>query len=690
VAEGPWIPAFGFEQADAWSTAPDLLDRFDEKDLWCSRTIGFEALANGLTLDSGTVKQGNTSGLWRDHPRFPTLHTRSVPSDWRGARALSLWIDSDVATNEVIVAAVLADNPDTPWRDFHVFPFRVNWTGWRQVVMPLKRFERLGDPAGWSQIQGVYFFTKIFDLQPHPATVVRLDSMALERRVGFNRAMRRLPVASLSEQKWVSRVPPFVPERLNHSFPEVSEAPPGDAPIKYEPYFRTERAMFGYFPRFQPGPISFDTDGNAYLQYGSTVIETRSETGTWSAQDIAESVLLPYAKRELGFKKLQVNNGGQTNETAIRFDTDGDAYMLCFVSDPTGNWRTRHGLLLHSRDGMQTWTVYQLPTYMVRFEKNVGHNSECLQRPPVLLLSKYHAPTTISITIPEKQADGTLQIPPPVNIATDALPFIPHSGEANQAVTHGDKVFLVYGRMTVLPGKTVEDGVPAFARTFDINTRELSEPVLIGFGGKNAKDNHNWPALATDSTGILHVVINGHHDPFRYTHSLKPYDISEWAPTETVSNGVTYAGLICDDRDTLYTVTRMSHPGYAFRLSLHRKKAGQDWEEARHLVIPFKRYYKVWNHKLTIDPATQRLFLFYWSQSPSNCLFLDEYLAYIDIWPHREKPFLEGRKPPLLPVGTAMKKPRKYEFYRSRPSEPVLLMSDDRGETWRFALSEDL
>jgi hypothetical protein len=50
--------------------------------------------------------------------------------------------------------------------------------------------------------------------------------------------------------------------------------------------------------------------------------------------------------------------------------------------------------------------------------------------------------------------------------------------------------------------------------------------VLIGFGGINAEDNHNWPALAVDSQGYLHVVINGHHNPFRYVRSARPLDIS--------------------------------------------------------------------------------------------------------------------------------------------------------------------
>ena len=34
--------------------------------------------------------------------------------------------------------------------------------------------------------------------------------------------------------------------------------------------------------------------------------------------------------------------------------------------------------------------------------------------------------------------------------------------------------------------------------------------------------------IAPDSQGYLHVILNGHHDPFRYVRSVRPLDISAW------------------------------------------------------------------------------------------------------------------------------------------------------------------
>jgi hypothetical protein len=91
-----------------------------------------------------------------------------------------------------------------------------------------------------------------------------------------------------------------------------------------------------------------------------------------------------------------------------------------------------------------------------------------------------------------------------------------------------------------------------------------------------------------------------------------------------------------------------------------------------------------------IDPKTDRLFLSYWAQSTSVCLFRDEYRAYLDIWPHREQAFLSEEKGAKLPNGTyCCGEPRNYEFYSAPPSEPAILVSDDHGDTWHLATTAD-
>ncbi|MBM3498790.1 MAG: hypothetical protein FJX74_08975 [Armatimonadetes bacterium] len=680
--------ALDFEVEGAWLTAPDLLSEFKEEELWSTRTIPFAELAGGLTLATEHVHSGRTAGKWADHPRYPTIHTTRVPRDWSAARSLGFWAFSEEATGERITVAALSDSPETPWRDYLRRDLVVDWQGEREIALPLAGFTPEGSPVGWGKVDALYLFAKIDNREPNPYTVLYLDAMRLSD-ADAPPVEARAP-AEEGRLPHEFQVPEFDASILNHRWPETRDGQPATAPIQYGSYFLAERALFGYYPRFQPGFVSFSPEGRAFIRYGSTIIQTVGPDGKWTYQDLLKEVIEPFARDTLGFGGIGIGNNGQGDEASLRFDAEGDAYALLFIWDPTRDARTRRGVLLHSRDGMQTWRAYVLPNYMARFEKFVGHNTDCLLRPPVILLSAYFAPTSIFLTIPEKQPDGSLVIPEPVPIAEGALPFLPHSGEANQALTVGDRVFVAYGKLGAAPGHTKADGVPNYAVAYDVKARALSEPVLMGFGGQNAEDDHNWASIALDGQGYLHALINGHHDPFAYVRAQEPRSIASWTAPEKVAAGTSYAGLVCGRDGTLYSVTRCAEPGYYFRLSLHRKRPGQPWEEPQHLVLPYKAYYHVWFHKLVIDPATDRLFLGYWAQSCSVCLFRDEYRAYVDIWPDRERPFLGKADGPKLPNGTyCCGDPRNYEFYEAPPSEPAILVSDDRGETWRLATTDD-
>jgi len=687
VGQPARTPAMGFEAEGAWlSAAPELFSDFKEEEIWSVRLIPLAELNAGVKLVTDPIKEGKTAGRWADHPRFPTISTSAIPHDWSGCKSLSFWAHAEVATGELVTLGMQSDSPDTPWLDFYLYTFAVNWTGWKQLRVSFAECTAYEQPAGWQKVDALFFFTKIFNRQPNPYTVLVLDDLRLNPE----------PVQS-DPPPWLAPPPPagrlairgsapaFDPTIVNHPYPEVRTE--GTAPVQVLPYFMAERALRGYYPRYHPGFVSFDPQGKAYLQYGAGIIQTLGADGKWQVRNPLDEVVEPYVRETMKYTSLEPGDNGAGNETAIRWDKDGGMYLLVNVSQKNTEWKTRKALLLYSPDGMKTWQVYLLPEYEVRFEKFVGHNPDCLNRPPIILLSHYLSPTKIYLMAPERKADGTLELPEPVLLAEDGVGLTPHSGESNQALTHGDEVFLVYGRLVVLPGKKKEDGVPSFARTYNLKTRQLSEPVLIGFGGINAEDGHNWPGVVADSKGVLHAVINGHHDPFTYAHSVRPWDISAWSAPEQVAAGTSYAGLICDDQDNLYTVTRHAEPGYYFKLSLHRKLAGQPWEKPQPLVLPYKPYYHVYYHKLTLEPARQRLWLCYWAQTASLCLFRDEFYAARYLWPDREKPFREGN--PNLPLGSCRMKPAKYEFYSAPPSELCVMVSDDRGATWHLATTED-
>ncbi|MDF2921375.1 MAG: right-handed parallel beta-helix repeat-containing protein [Paenibacillaceae bacterium] len=510
----------------------------------------------------------------------------------------------------------------------------------------------------------------------------------------------------------VHDIVPFDTSVMNKAGAELSNPPPA-GPIRYQAYWKNERALFGYNPSFNPSPVSIAPDGHLYIKYGDSIIQTyNSSKGKWYSLDI-EPVFEAFVNQQLGWFNYRHRNDYAYNDANIRFDSSGDAYMLTTIQQllEDGSKGVFAGLLLHSKDHMKTWQVYQLPTPFGKLENIEAHNSDALNNPPIITLHKgFLEPTDGAgyLLVPRKNGDGTLDLSEQVKFADKVIfSAAKHSGDSNIAVTKGNKVYLVYAvtdldQAPPIPanhpasafswkkGATTyysANGVPSYAVVYDLITKQLSAPVFIGYGGR-AIDDHNWPVLSLDSAGRLHVFMNGHHDPTMYAVSTLPEDITSWSTPAPIGTDNSYASMVIDANDTIYMITRDSEVGYSNDLGLFRKKSGQGWEPVQFLVERFKSFYEVWNQKLALDPGTGKLYLTYYGQSRQSQVYKDEYDALNYVWPDKQALFdPEGA---YLPIGTSNQKTGKqYRAILPTPSELVTLISDDGGDHWHLSTTAD-
>jgi hypothetical protein len=121
----------GFELPDAWTTAPltELLS-IDPKS-FSSNCYHIDPqvlkpaltdLANGARLVASPFPGGSKALRWDQHPKYPTLRSTVIPTDWSGAKAMAIDINSEVATGELICVAFKADSPKTPNFDWWYWP----------------------------------------------------------------------------------------------------------------------------------------------------------------------------------------------------------------------------------------------------------------------------------------------------------------------------------------------------------------------------------------------------------------------------------------------------------------------------------------------------------------------------------------------------------------------------------------
>ena len=742
----PWERKFtpaevmNFSAPGAWLTAPvELLDSMPEGEMWSAKSrFGNDP---GKRIEAKTMRELATGARpeaggmrWNRHPMYPTLHAAQVPADWSRQPAVSLKLTSKEATGETVWLAFSADSKQTPYRDFYRFPFAVNFTGEKTITVSRDKFETVGEPAGWDKVDGAWFFTKVAGAQPHPATDLTLKELRPaaepDNSAEFPGEVRQEKDADGFVFKMNKRE--YQRAYLNHPYPENRKEEPVYAPYAHQYYQAAERAVFDYCPDFLPGFVSYGPDGRGYIHSGD-LVQFRGEDGKWQYTDLVP-ILKQWAK-EQGWPGLQLSWGQSLGEKAIRYDNDGDFYLLVPVEklDADGknvDWHTRTTLLLHSRDRMRSFEVHRLPGRLATFEKLDGHNRDCLKRPPVILLGDYSyfrdADPAGYLLTPSKKADGSLDLGKPVKYAEFAISPDQHSGGGNLAVTRGDKVFIVFGvasvnaiamqdvkgaKQTVIPpippdhpglklsyqqqrsGKTFteysKNGTPTFIIEYDLKTGRLGEPRYLLSGGAH-DDGHNWPAITADSRGILHVIANGHHNPVAYTHSLEPDNpYGPWSAPEYVKPGkstpfLSYATLNCDKNDTLYTIHRSTTDVYNNHLGLYVKPAGQPWQGEEVLVTPYRYMYKVWGHKAIYNPATGGITLGFYSHSSMKQLMLDQYWFDIFQYPDEEKAYRGGKSDIGLPEGN------KCKMYVGPAAELTLLTFDPDTKQWKLTVGKDL
>jgi len=130
---------------------------------------------------SDKVKVGQSSGRWEnlDHNKWATL--ANCPGDWIPYASLSLWVHSAVANGQQLNFSVSAPH-EQGGQGYYLHQITVDWTGWKQVVVPLSSFRPNRTPAPWSRITGFQLSSGGWGAKPLADTVLHLDDLRLIRR----------------------------------------------------------------------------------------------------------------------------------------------------------------------------------------------------------------------------------------------------------------------------------------------------------------------------------------------------------------------------------------------------------------------------------------------------------------------------------------------------------------------------
>ena len=341
------------------------------------------------------------------------------------------------------------------------------------------------------------------------------------------------------------------------------------------------------------------------------------QNGNWVEKGFIADIKTKYP----GFTRTRQASGWHSTKTA--FDAENHLYTCLAIQCADKSY---HRLLLYSRNGGDSYQVYELPLGrgVHDIEHWTGHNV-CPGPPPVILYSftgshpaRFCSFHDLFLLFPRKTEAG-LDLGEPILVTRNCFGTCQHSGKPAPTVTLGDRTHIVWGEID----DSGVPGVPTYAATYLHREKRMTRKVLLGYGPP-VNDVHNAPGICADSRGYLHVMTGAHGAPFYYLRSRKPNDaLSGWTdPVPVCKTGYvddksgpegrgrqTYLSLQFDSHDTLHTAFRQWRRNvdpyfggqiYA-ALSYQRKPRGRPWEKARPLIVPPLPRYSIYYHNLTHD-----------------------------------------------------------------------------------------
>ncbi len=141
--------------------------------------VGPGAEWSGGTLDEQTRRVWPRGVRW-DHSASTSLtRTFAKPQDWSSFGALRFWVHSAAANNSSFMVLVNSENPATEGGDYYGFMVKVDWEGWKELILPFREIGASRQPRGWNQVDSVVLTASGWGQTVNPATVLTLDGFEL-------------------------------------------------------------------------------------------------------------------------------------------------------------------------------------------------------------------------------------------------------------------------------------------------------------------------------------------------------------------------------------------------------------------------------------------------------------------------------------------------------------------------------
>ena len=454
------------------------------------------------------------------------------------------------------------------------------------------------------------------------------------------------------------------------------QSPPSGQPLQPAP------PVPATSPAYECNLPSFDAANRAYIRSRTVAQDVTEYAFAQAADQFRRTSLLDAVRRAYPGFRATVNAGGWAGE-AIEADALGRLYTLLEIRVGTAGLRN---LLLYSTDGGRSWRVLTLPFTPPRLSPDGRNDGTCASEhlagfnlrgePPLIAVWKpvadwpgYRACRMALYVLQPRFEGDRLVLPDPVLVSDQALGLVQAAGGASFAATVGATTYIAWAEVAPVG----RPGLAHLRRRLRPDDRDARRAAAGGHGAPRQRRPHDARHRGRQQRPAPRPLGRPQHAVHVHAHagSRRPHDLESSGArsclpatvrpgdTGAGSGRQTYVSLVCTPDDALVVVYRQWRRGVdqAFggqpyhALSVQRLEPGGAWSEPQRLVFGrrFKGYAQYYQ-KMTVD-RRGRIYLSLNYFRPHD-------------WPRDQR-------------------------WANRYHHRMILISEDGGDTWRFATLGD-
>lgn len=134
-----------------------------------------------LQVDKAVTYKGKPSQVW-NHAEYSSVMKSDIPHDWTAYNHIEFALHSEKVVGTSFMLILASENEKSEGPDYFSLPIKMDWTGWKEFILPFAELGGAREPLGWRQIDSIRLTAEGWDNAPHPEAVIRLADFKLTRR----------------------------------------------------------------------------------------------------------------------------------------------------------------------------------------------------------------------------------------------------------------------------------------------------------------------------------------------------------------------------------------------------------------------------------------------------------------------------------------------------------------------------